>query len=111
MEAQLLQAVTGLKGAIFEDIYEAGQQTHIVIRMERRTHPCPGMRDAYRFRPRLSGTAGQGFPRLRPADSHPPEKRRYACRSCGKRFAETVSFLPGCQRTIPGDCPQMFSKG
>ena len=42
MEAQLLQAVTGLNGAIFEDIYEAGQQTHIVIRMERRTHPCPG---------------------------------------------------------------------
>ena len=45
MEAKLLQAITGLNGAVFENVYVTGQQTHIVIHME-----C-GMWDAYRFRP------------------------------------------------------------
>lgn len=98
-EAQILQAVTGLKGAIFEDVYEDGQQTHIVIRMERRTHLCPvcGMPtdSVHDYREQLVRDA----PAFGLQTVIHLKKRRYACRSCGRRFAETVPFLPRYQRT------------
>lgn len=93
------EKLLGLKDVILENVTDTDTEKQIHISMKRRVHYCPCCN--------LPTTTVHDY-RLQKVKDIPAfglhtvlylRKRRYACPSCGKRFAEEVPFLPKYQRT------------
>lgn len=89
----------GLKDAIIKKIQISDGKLFIDLTMEHRLHSCPvcgaSTSKVHDYRTQIvKHTPAFGYPvhlRIR--------KRRHRCPSCGKRFFESISFLPKYQRT------------
>lgn len=88
----------GLKDVIVKKVWDEGQEKHIEIELQRCRHDCPccgtetDQIHDYRMQKirDISSFGKNVYLHLR--------KRRYVCRSCGKRFYEENSFLPRYHR-------------
>ena len=88
----------GLKDVIVKKVWDEGQEKHIEIELQRCRHDCPRCGTEtdqihdYRMQKirDISSFGKNVYLHLR--------KRRYVCRSCGKRFYEENSFLPRYHR-------------
>lgn len=89
----------GLKDAVIKKISFSDGKIFIDLSMQHRFHSCPicaaSTSKVHDYRTQIvKHTPSCGYPvnlRIR--------KRRHRCPSCGKRFFESISFLPKYQRT------------
>lgn len=89
----------GLKDAVIKKISFSDGNIFIDLSMQHRLHSCPicaaSTSKVHDYRTQIvKHTPSSGYPvnlRIR--------KRRHRCPSCGKKFFESISFLPKYQRT------------
>lgn len=94
-----IEKLLGLKDIILDNVKEISGEMHIYIRMQQRVHICPKCQNTtskvHDYRMQLVKDA----PAFGNRTIIHLKKRRHVCPCCGKKFYETISFLPRYQHT------------
>ena len=92
------QKLLNLSGVLIKDIIHAENKTIFEIEMERKPHTCPCCGHSTQ---RVHDYRKQKIKDIPAFGSYTIillRKRRYYCQSCGKRFYESIDFLPRYHR-------------
>ncbi len=92
------QKLLNLSGVLIKDIIHTENKTIFEIEMQRKLHACPCCGHSTQ---RIHDYRRQKIKDIPSFGSHTLlllRKRRYVCQSCGKRFYESIDFLPRYHR-------------
>lgn len=92
------QKLLNLSGVLIKDIIHTENQTIFEIEMQRKPHTCPCCGHSTQH---IHDYRKQKIKDIPAFGSHTIlllRKRRHVCQSCGKRFYETIDFLPRYHR-------------